>query len=229
MDSASAMFNAVVSSNAQQYYDASGKPIYKTSSSVKDGWDLAAQAATKGLSQGLAEFNPPWVNALRKGTVATVPCPAWMAGQISTNAGVANKGKWDITTAPGSSSANWGGSFLAVPKSGKHVAEASALVKWLTAPQQQAAVFKAIGSFPSNKGAYTLPDVQNAKLPYFNDAPIGKIYAQEATTIPETVLGPKDGVIKDTFSTQINNMEQRHTSSKDAWDAAISSIDKAVG
>ncbi|MFF2962252.1 ABC transporter substrate-binding protein [Streptomyces sp. NPDC057963] len=229
MDSASAMFNAVVSSNAKQYYDESGKPVYKDSPSVQQGWNLAAEAASKKLTQGLAQFNDPWVAALRKGTVATVACPAWMAGQISTNAGEANKGKWDITTAPGSTAANWGGSFLAVPKSGKNVDEATKLVKWLTAPEQQAAVFKAIGVFPSNKGAYDLPDVKNAKLPYFNDAPIGQIYAEEAKSIPETVLGAKDGVIKDTISTQINNMEQRGTSPDDAWKAATNAIDKAIG
>ncbi|MEV8566788.1 extracellular solute-binding protein [Streptomyces sp. NPDC051322] len=230
MDSASAMFNAVVSSNAQQYYDSSGKPIYQTSQSVKDGWDLANQVATKGLSQGLKQFDPgSWVPALRKGTVATVVCPAWMAGQISADAGPKNKGKWDIATAPGSTSANWGGSFLGIPKSGKHVAEASALVKWLTAPAQQAAVFKAIGVFPSNKGAYSLPDVKNAKLPYFNNAPIGQIYAQEASTIPAAVLGPKDGAIKDAFSLQINNMEKRHTSSDKAWNDALTAIGKVVG
>ncbi|MFD4227056.1 ABC transporter substrate-binding protein [Streptomyces sp. NPDC058545] len=229
MDSASAMFNAVVSSNAQQYYDASGKPIYKDSPSVKQGWNLAAEAADKKLTQGLAQFNDPWKAALRKGTIATVACPAWMAGQISINAGDANKGKWNITTAPGATAANWGGSFLGVPKSGKNVDEATKLVKWLTAPEQQAAVFKAIGSFPSNKGAYELPDVKDAKLPYFNDAPIGQIYADEAKSIPETVLGPKDGVIKDTISTQINNMEQRGTSPDDAWKAATDAIDKAIG
>ncbi|MET8124579.1 extracellular solute-binding protein [Streptomyces sp. NPDC056653] len=229
MDSASAMFNAVVSSNAQQYYDESGKAIYKDSPSVKQGWNLAAEAADKKLTQGLAQFNDPWKAALRKGTIATVACPAWMAGQISINAGDANKGKWNITTAPGATAANWGGSFLGVPKSGKNVDEATKLVKWLTAPEQQAAVFKAIGSFPSNKGAYELPDVKNAKLPYFNDAPIGQIYADEAKSIPETVLGPKDGVIKDTISTQINNMEQRGTSPDDAWKAATDAIDKAIG
>ncbi|MET9534082.1 MULTISPECIES: ABC transporter substrate-binding protein [unclassified Streptomyces] len=229
MDSASAMFNAVVSSNAKQYYDASGKAIYKDSPSVKEGWNLAAEAASKKLTQGLAQFNDPWVAALRKGTIATVACPAWMAGQISTNAGAGNKGKWDITTAPGATAANWGGSFLAVPKKGSHVTEASALVKWLTAPAQQAAVFKAIGVFPSNKGAYDLPEVKNAKLPYFNNAPIGQIYADEAKTIPEAVIGEKDGVIKDNFSTQINNMEQRGTSPDDAWSAATNAIDKAIG
>jgi cellobiose transport system substrate-binding protein len=229
MDSASAMYNAVVSSSSEQYYDAEGKPVYKDSQSVKQGWDLAAEAAEKKLSQGLPQFTDAWTAALRKGSVATVACPAWMAGQISTNSGDSYKGKWDISRAPGSTAANWGGSFLAVPKSGKHVKEATELVKWLTAPEQQAEVFKAIGVFPSNKGAYELASVKNAKLPYFSDAPIGQIYAEEAKSIPEAVLGPKDGVIKDTISTQINNMEQRGTKPADAWKAATESIDKALG
>ncbi|MFJ7626019.1 ABC transporter substrate-binding protein [Streptomyces sp. NPDC097595] len=229
MDSASAMYNAVVSSNAKQYYDESGKAIYKDSPSVQQGWNLAAEAADKKLTQGLAQFSDPWKAALRKSTMATVVCPAWMAGQISVNAGDANKGKWDITTAPGTTAANWGGSFLGVPKAGKNVDEAAKLVKWLTAPEQQAAVFKAIGSFPSNKGAYELADVKSATLPYFNDAPIGQIYADEAKSIPETILGPKDAAIKDTISTQINNMEQRGTKPDAAWEAATKSIDKVIG
>ncbi|MFJ9346795.1 ABC transporter substrate-binding protein [Streptomyces sp. NPDC101237] len=229
MDSASAMYNAVVSSSAQQYYDASGKPIYKDSPSVQQGWNLAAEAASKKLTQGLPQFTDAWTAALRKGTVATVACPAWMAGQISTNSGDAFKGKWDIAKAPGSTAANWGGSFLAVPKSGKHAKEAAELVKWLTAPEQQAEVFKAIGVFPSNKGAYDLASVKDAKLPYFSDAPIGQIYADEAKSIPEAVLGPKDATIKDTISTQINNMEQRGTKPADAWKAATDQIDKVIG
>jgi cellobiose transport system substrate-binding protein len=229
MDSASAMYNAVVSSSSEQYYDAGGKPVYKDSASVKQGWNLAAEAASKKLSQGLAEFQDPWTTALRKGTIATVACPAWMAAQISVNSGDDYKGKWDIARAPGDSAANWGGSFLAVPKSGDHVKEAQELVKWLTAPEQQAKVFKTIGVFPSNTGAYELADVKNAKLPYFNNAPIGEIYAEEAKSIPEAVLGAKDGVIKDAISTQINNMEQRNTKPDDAWKAATENIDKAIG
>ncbi|MGW2686194.1 ABC transporter substrate-binding protein [Streptomyces sp. NPDC001414] len=229
MDSASAMYNAVVSSSPQQYYDASGKAIYKDSPSVQQGWNLAAEAASKKLTQGLPQFTDAWTAALRKGTVATVACPAWMAGQISTNSGDAFKGKWDIAKAPGSTAANWGGSFLAVPKSGKHAKEAAELVKWLTAPEQQAEVFKAIGVFPSNKGAYDLASVKDAKLPYFSDAPIGQIYADEAKSIPEAVLGPKDATIKDTISTQINNMEQRGTKPADAWKAATDQIDKVIG
>ncbi|EDY44832.1 ABC transporter substrate-binding protein [Streptomyces sp. SPB074] len=229
MDSASAMFNAVVSSNAEQYYDKSGKAVYKDSASVQQGWNLAAEVAGKKLSQGLAQFQDPWTNALRKGTIATVACPAWMAAQISTNSGDAFKGKWDIAKAPGDTAANWGGSFLSVPKGGKHVKEATALVKWLTAPEQQAKTFKAVGIFPSNKKAYDLADVKSATLPYFNNAPIGEIYAAEAQAIPEAVLGAKDAAIKDEISKQINNMEQRGTKPADAWKAATQTIDKSIG
>ncbi|MFI8945120.1 ABC transporter substrate-binding protein [Streptomyces sp. NPDC053750] len=229
MDSASAMFNGVVSSSESQYYDAEGEAIYKESPSVQKGWDLAAEVADKKLSQGLAQFQDPWKAALRKGSVATVVCPAWMALQIANYSGPDFEGKWDIARPPGATAANWGGSFLAVPKSGKHVKEATELVKWLTAPEQQAAVFKAVGIFPSNQGAYEIADVKNGKLPYFNNAPVGQIYAEEAKTIPVAVLGPKDGVIKDTISTQINNMEQRGTDPDDAWKAATETIDKAIG
>ncbi|MEV3928350.1 MULTISPECIES: ABC transporter substrate-binding protein [unclassified Streptomyces] len=229
MDSASAMYNGVVSSASEQYYSKSGEAIYKDSAGVEAGWKLATEAVDKKLTQGLAQFGTPWQAALRKGTVATVACPAWMAAQISTYAGDEFKGKWDIARAPGDTAANWGGSFLSVPAKGKHVKEAGELVKWLTAPEQQAAVFKAVGVFPSNKGAYELPDVKSAKLPYFNDAPIGEIYAEEAKVIPAAVLGPKDGVIKDTISTQINNMEQRGTEPDKAWDDAMDAIDKVIG
>uniref|UniRef100_A0AAU3H107 ABC transporter substrate-binding protein n=1 Tax=Streptomyces sp. NBC_01401 TaxID=2903854 RepID=A0AAU3H107_9ACTN len=229
MDSASAMYNGVVSSNEEQYYSKDGEPIYKDSPSVKKGWNLAAEAVDKGLSQGLAQFTDEWGVALRKGSIATVACPAWMAARITTDAGDKYKGKWDIARTPGDTAANWGGSFLAVPAKGKHVKEAGELVKWLTAPEQQAAVFKAAGLFPSNKGAYELPDVKTAKLPYFNDAPIGEIYAEEAQIIPAAVLGPKDGVIKDTITPQINNMEVRGTSPDDAWDAAVKALDKVIG
>lgn len=58
MDSATGLFNAVVSSSTQQYY-ASGKLAYKTSASVKSAWDLAMQADAAGTSQGLKEFDTP--------------------------------------------------------------------------------------------------------------------------------------------------------------------------
>ncbi|MFJ8859599.1 ABC transporter substrate-binding protein [Streptomyces sp. NPDC102451] len=229
MDSASAMYNGVVSSNSEQYYAKNGDPIYKESAGVKAGWKLASEAVDKKLTQGLAQFQDPWKAALRQGTMATVACPAWMAAQIAEYSGDGYKGKWDIARTPGDTAANWGGSFLAVPAKGKHVKEAGELVKWLTAPEQQAAVFKAAGLFPSNKGAYDLPDVKTAKLEYFNNAPIGEIYADEANSIPAAVLGPKDGNIKDEFGKQINNMEQRGTKPDAAWDAALEAISKITG
>lgn len=71
--------------------------------------------------------------------------------------------------------------------------------------------------------------MKTAKLEYFNNAPIGSIYADEANAIPAAVLGPKDGNIKDEFGKQINNMEQRGTKPDAAWDAALEAISKITG
>ncbi|NED82949.1 carbohydrate ABC transporter substrate-binding protein, partial [Streptomyces sp. SID11233] len=57
----------------------------------------------------------------------------------------------------------------------------------------------------------------------------GEIYASEAESIPEAVLGAKDASIKDELSKQINNMEQRGTKPDDAWKAATETIDKSIG
>ncbi len=231
MDSASAMFNAIVSSNAQQYYDADGKPVYKDSPSVKQGWNLAAEVAQKKLSQGVHQFDEPWRADLRKGTMATVVCPAWMAAQIQTYSGDSFKGKWDITRAPGTTAANWG--RLLPGRAQERQAREGGPGAGQVADRARAAGrrLQAIGVFPSNKGAYELASVKNAKLPYFNNAPIGQIYSDEAKSIPpEAVLGPKDGIIKDTIGKQINNMEQRGgTKPDDAWKAATDTIDKAIG
>ena len=76
-----------------------------------------------------------------------------MLGTIKGNSKPDAAGKWAVATAP--KGGNWGGSFLTVPKSGKNVEEAQKFVAWLTAPEQQAKLFKVQGSFPSAPAAYT--------------------------------------------------------------------------
>ena len=91
-----------------------------------------------------------------------------MTAYIETNAKDAS-GKWDVSAIPGGSG-NMGGSHLTVPKQGKHPKEAADLLKWLTAPEQQAKVFKATGNFPSLPKLYDDPSIKNFSKPFFNDA-----------------------------------------------------------
>ncbi|WP_329282014.1 extracellular solute-binding protein [Streptomyces sp. NBC_01451] len=228
MDTSSGLFNAMIYGNSQQFYDKEGELIYATNPVVKDAWKLASEAATSGLTAKLRQFQPGWDPGLANGTFATAVCPAWMLAHISEKAGPANKGKWDVAKAP--KGANWGGSFLGVMEKSPVKKEAQELVAWLTAPEQQAYLFKEIGNFPSSQTALALPEVVDAKSEYFSGAPIGKIFGAAAQEIPdEQVLGRKDGTIKDIFSQGLTLIEAQNKSPEQAWKTTDKRIGKAVG
>jgi cellobiose transport system substrate-binding protein len=228
MDSASGMFNAMVGASPNQYYDQSGKPIYDTNPLVKDAWNLSMQAIANKETAKLQQFDTAWNQAFSKGTFATIAAPAWMLGYIKGQAGDKGAGKWDVTTAPGGTG-NWGGSYLAVPTASKHIPEAVELAKWLTAPEQQVKLFVKLGSFPSSSKAAADPQVASATNDYFNNAPIGQIFADSAKNLPVAVLGPKDGTIKDTFSTAILRVEQQGMSPDKSYNQFLADIKNALG
>ncbi|WP_245985191.1 extracellular solute-binding protein [Streptomyces tateyamensis] len=226
MDSATGMFNGVVSSSTSQYYKG-GKLDYKNSPSVKTAWDLAMQADAAGESAGLKEFDTPWQTAFANSSFATTVCPSWQQANIQKFSGDANSGKWNIAQAP--AAGNWGGSFLAVPSAGKHKAEAEALVAWLTAPEQQAKVFQKVGNIPSNQGAYSLTAVTDFKNPYIGpNAPTGQIFSTAAKAIQPAETGPHAGDLQSDFSNGILLVEQNHKSATDAWNTTVQQIDSSV-
>jgi cellobiose transport system substrate-binding protein len=218
-DSASGLFNAVVASDPVQYADASGKLDWENSPGVKKAWNTAVEAAQGGLTAKLRQFDEKgtWNAAFKNSKFATVACPSWMTGIIKDQAGPANQGKWDIAAPP--VAGNWGGAFLAVPKSGKHAKEAAALAAWLTAPEQHAKVFAVNGNIPSSKDTLTSSAVQDAKLPYFGDTPVGKIFSSAAAGIRPASISRWDGQVK-TFLTDngILDIEQRGTDPAKAWE-----------
>ncbi|WP_405013223.1 ABC transporter substrate-binding protein [Kitasatospora sp. NBC_01539] len=228
-DSASGLFNAVLSAQTQQYSDDSGKLIYDKSTGVKTAWDTAVSASKAGISAKLRQFQDPWNAAFQNAKFATVVCPSWMTGLISKYSGDAGKGKWDIAAPPVAS--NWGGAFLSVPKAGKHQKEAAALAAWLTAPEQQAKVFTKVGNLPSTTAGLQLPAVQSAKLDYFGDTPTGQIFAAAAAGIQPSAIGEQDGTVKTIITDNgILDIEEHGTDPAKAWETVVKTVkDKVEG
>lgn len=226
MDSAGGLFNAVVSSSPVQYYK-DGKLAYEDSASVKTAWDLAVKAVQGKTSQGLKMFDTPWQTAFSKSSFATTVCPSWQQANIQQFSGPANKGKWNIAQPP--AAGNWGGSFLAVPASGKHVDEAKKLVAWLTAPEQQAKVFQKVGNIPANQAAYDLPGVVDYKNAYIGpDAATGRIFSTAAQAIKPAETGPRAGDLTGAFGTGVLLMEQNGKNPEEAWNATVRQIDSTI-
>ncbi|MET9394244.1 extracellular solute-binding protein [Streptomyces sp. NPDC006624] len=223
MDSPGGLMSAIMSSEKVRYYDESGKVIYKDNPVVKKSFMMTAEAAEDGLAGAQTQFQPAWDTTIANGKFAAMSCPPWMLGYIESKSKPEAQGKWDVAAAP--KSGNWGGSFLSVPKSGKHVKEATELAAWLTAPEQQAKLFEKRGSFPSTPSAYDTPAVQNAKNKMTGDAPIGKIFAEAAQTSPVQVIGPKDQIIGSALNDNGLVLVTKGKSPEEAWETAVKTID----
>lgn len=191
-DGADHVMTGILAQQKNTFYDDNGDVIAGTNPVVKQAWDLAVKSIQAKQSAALAEFSPEWNTGCQQGQFATITCPAWMTAYIRNNA-PETKGKWDIATVPGGSG-NWGGSFLTVPKQGKHIAEAVDLAKYLTTPETAIEVFKKFGNYPSPVKTWAMPEVKDAKDAFFSDAPVGEIFPKSFANLPEQAAGPQSGV-----------------------------------
>ncbi|MFJ3538341.1 extracellular solute-binding protein [Streptomyces sp. NPDC090109] len=226
LDSVGSLFSIMIGQEEERYYDASGALIWETNPALKTAWETSVEASGAGLSAKLDQWSPQWNQAFAAGSFATIPCPAWMLGYIKGQAGETGKGKWDIAKLPGGAG-NWGGSYLAVPKAAKNKKEAYELIKWLTAPEQQAKVFAKQGNFPSATGA--ILEIAGTTDPYFSGAPIGQIFGHAAKTSPVQVLGVHDQNINQQITNALSEVERKGLAPEKAWENAKKGVANTLG
>ncbi|MEH1013001.1 extracellular solute-binding protein [Micromonospora sp. CPCC 206060] len=224
VDSATNFYNVVLMQTAGQgsgytYYDKSNKLVIDSNPDVRTAYELTAKMIAAGLSNNLQSFSNEWNAGFKNGTFATIACPAWMTGVIKGQAGDAAAGKWDVAKAPGNGG-NWGGSFLAVPKSSKHAKEAAELVKFLTSAKGQVEAFKKVGNLPSSPQALADPAVAESSNEYFSKAPVGKIFAAGASELKPVYLGPKNNAVRTAVENTLRAVEQGK-SADEQWQAAL--------
>ncbi|GAA1902476.1 extracellular solute-binding protein [Streptomyces sodiiphilus] len=227
IDSVGSLYAVMIGQEEERYYDAAGELIHEDSPAVRTAWETSARAAGDGLSAALDQWSPQWNQAFSTGAFATLPCPAWMLGYIKGQAGEAGQGTWDIAALPGDRAGNWGGSYLTIPAAAKQKEEAYKLIEWLTAPEQQAKLFRSQGHFPSATGA--IEEIAGTTDPYFSDAPIGRIFGDAAQEAPVQVLGIHDKSIADQITNALSEIERKGTEPGKAWQNAMKGIDNVLG
>lgn len=179
MDNVGTIYPAVLNQGTEKYYRNNGTDqgllIYKTNKQVRTAFDYTIAASKASIGTRIGQFSSDWNVGMSKGTFAVMLSPAWMMDYIKGQA-PSTKGKWDIADVPGGGG-NQGGSQLTIPKGAKHKQEAWDFISWYLAPAQQLKVFQIYGLFPSTPSLYSDPDLVGYKDPFFNNAPVGKIYS----------------------------------------------------
>ncbi|WP_238412331.1 extracellular solute-binding protein [Saccharothrix deserti] len=220
-DTAQNVYKAILDQTEEGYFAKSDDSfIADRNDKVKEAFTLAASLGEKKQTSALAPFSQDWNVALKQASFATTTCPAWALALIKAGAGDEAAGKWDVAAAPGGGG-NWGGSFLAVPKQGKHPKEAYELARWLTAPEQQKRIFKETGNLPSEPAAYKDPEVTATTNEYFNSAPVGRIFGDSAENLKPTYRGTKDSKVTPVFNNALSRVESGKQSTSDAFDQAL--------
>ncbi|WP_405431753.1 ABC transporter substrate-binding protein [Micromonospora sp. NBC_00617] len=219
------VFFQAVNQGSQRYYSADRKLDYDNDQ-VKAAFDVTLKAFTAGISAKQESFSSGWTAAMKKGDYAVVCSPSWMLSQMKTNAPETN-GKWDIATIPGGSG-NWGGSFLAIPKRAKNAKAAWNYISEMQSPKGQLAHFLSQGSLPTTPSVYSDPQLVGKTDPFFNNAPIGKIYTQSVVGIKPFYFGPKDGPIGTELLNTLTSVEQGKVDPANAWNTALTNVKNAV-
>jgi len=227
-DSAGATWQGVVGQIAEPYEnkaDGSVKPL-KDNTAIKDAY-MSVLNASKDLSGNFDQWSKDWEASFQNNGFATMLCPGWMTGSIESYSGGVTG--WDVADVYPGGAGNWGGSFLTVPATGKHVEEAKALADWLTAPEQQVKAFKNAGNVPSQIETLGSDEVLNTTNEFFSNAPVGQIFGNRAKAITAESL-PFKGTNYFKINTVITNALKRVDVEKtdtpeSSWEKALKEFD----
>lgn len=220
------IWNAVKNQSDEKFYSADGSSlVYETNPQIKRAWDLSVAATP--IAANIGDWTADWNAGMNNGAYAAITCPAWMMGYIQGQAPDL-AGLWDVASLP-EGGGNWGGSQLAVPARAKYPAEAAAFIQYVLSAEKQLELFKTSGQLPSIVSAYSDPDVLAFENEYFNNAPIGKIFAAGVASLQPIYEGPKERVIDTEFGSALGRVANGEQTSKEAYDSAIEAIKRDVG
>jgi cellobiose transport system substrate-binding protein len=228
-DQSGFVWNSMVNQLPEGYYKADGSLNIEGNAALAERWDELAGGAAAGLSSGQTQWDWGKGKAFVDGSFATSVCPGWMLGvvqgQIEAAGGNADSG-WDFADVFPGGSTNWGGTFLTVPTTSKHPAEAAELAAYLTDAKSQVAAFQAAGTFPSVTAAQTDPGVtgSNELSKFFNDAPVGEILASRSEGVKAQFKGANDSVIQEQVFGPATIALDKGTDGKSAWNDALTTL-----
>ena len=104
---------------------------------------------------------------------------------------------------------------------------------WYVAPEQQKFGFLTYGFFPTTVSLYTDPDVTGYKDPFFNNAPVGKIYSEGIQKLKPLFAGKYDRAIDKEIGAALTRIDVAISKKKSynattEWNKAMTEIAKVA-
>ena len=229
VDSLSSAFQAAINLLPDAFEDPeSGNPYnLADNTQIQELFMTFAEAAEDGVSAGIPIGHADWGAGFQNRQWATVVTPAWMAGIIAENAdGVPG---WRVSSTFPDGGGNWGGSFFAVPATGKNTGWAVELADYLTSADAAIEWFHTTGQFPSQVDAIASPDIAETENEFFGGQKLGQIYGDLAAEAGDAAAGGYRGEnfagIQTLVTDGIRLVETGSATPQEAWDSVVADFE----
>ena len=194
---------------------------------VKERFMMFAEAAEDGISAGIAIGHADWGAGFQNEQWATVVTPAWMTGLIAENAdGIEG---WRIASTFPEGGGNWGGSFFAVPSTGKNTEWAVKLADHLTTADAAISWFNTTGQFPSQLDAMASEEISEAENAFYGGQKVGQIYGDLAAAAGDAAAGGFRGEnfagIQTLVTDGIRLVESGSATAAEAWETTVKNFE----
>jgi cellobiose transport system substrate-binding protein len=235
VESARTWFESIAQSAGDpSFVDESGELVVQTNPALRSAWDTAVRMIEAGITANAPQWTDGWFQGMRDGRFAAMICPSWMLPVVPDRApGMA--ARWDIAPLPADAASAWGGTWLSVPATTEHPAQAAALAAFLTNAASSTAAADALAAsgdgylLPANLEAIHGAQVSDDVHPYFHDAPVGRIYTEHADDPDELHLGPWYSIALEAISAALGRVEDGTVGPAAAWRDALMQIVASSG
>ncbi|WP_010275660.1 ABC transporter substrate-binding protein [Paenibacillus senegalensis] len=192
---------------------------------IRKAYDFTVKAIQEGWVGKTALWTPEWGAATNEGKFGVMLGPAWMKGNIVGNA-PDTSGKWAVTQLP-EGAGNWGGSFLTLPKEGKHAEEAYEFISWMVNKENQLKSFVGSGLMPSIPELYSSEEF-NTPDEFFGGQAIAVEFAKAAEKVNPVYYGPLHDTTDSYFKNALRNILETGADPAAEWDNVIKQVQELV-
>lgn len=221
VDSIEMAFRAYLDASEKTYLSPEGELlISKGDNDVKKAYDYAIELNEAGIVGELDMWSPEWANAVNDGEFAVELGAGWLKGWMEGNAPDA-VGKWRVATLPTEFSANWGGSYLAIPNETENAQAAYDFAEWLVSSENQLESFQSKGLFPSAPAVYEMEEFKSNEDEFFGGQVTSSVFAEAAQDIDTAVYkGVKYFPVNNEILNALKNV-QNGADPEEEWNAAV--------
>jgi lactose/L-arabinose transport system substrate-binding protein len=184
-----AFFEVFIQKTGGQIFNENGD-IAIDSPQSQQALDLIKRLRRSGICSDVPAYGQEWLAGFGDDSIASYPGAFWLSGTIKDTVGVTSNqaGRWGVfrlpaTAAGGLHVANWGGSVLVIPASGKNLAASWAFVRYaLCTKDGQLAQYRSNNLFPTLRSAQDASDLDDPD-PFFAGQKVGRLFATGSSLI----------------------------------------------